>query len=293
LCNPDEDDWGPEVTSAVIRLAEGERDADVLWSVANALSFAGDPRGLPTLVALAGHADRDVRHQAAMALPSCEEGSDADLLACALIGLMGDPDEDVRDWATFGLGTQTGIDGPDVREALFSRLGDENIEVRDEALVGLARRHDRRMVAVVAARLDQEEVGRLAVEAASYVADERLTGPLRALRSWWDVDRELLDDALAACDPERQARDVEEQTAFLALLEPALGGWPGVTATLSCERLEREVSVVIERNGQRGLDDFRGLVADRAGGDLAVAVHAVLSDLARTDGLAAARSASG
>ena len=145
------------------------------------------------------------------------------------------------------MGTLTGIDGPDVREALFSRLGDENVDVRDEALVGLARRHDRRMVPVVTSRLGQEEVGRLAIEAASYIADERLIGSLRALRSWWDVDRELLDDALAACDPERQARDVEEQTAFLALLEAAVGGWPGMTAALSCERLERHVSVVIER----------------------------------------------
>ena len=60
-----------------------------------------------------------------------------------------------------------------------------------------------------------------------------------------------------------------------------MGGWPGMTAALSCERLERDVSVVIEQDGQRGCYDFRSLVAKRAGGDLAVAVHAVLSDLGR------------
>lgn len=43
LCDPDEEGWGPEVTSAVVRMAETEDDADVLWSVAQALGFAEDP----------------------------------------------------------------------------------------------------------------------------------------------------------------------------------------------------------------------------------------------------------
>jgi len=52
------------------------------------------------------------------------------------------------------LGTQTGIDGLGVREALSAGWV-MRVEVRDEALVELSRRHDRRIVDVVAARLDQ------------------------------------------------------------------------------------------------------------------------------------------
>lgn len=40
----------------------------------------------------------------------------------------------------------------------------------------------------------------------------------------------MLDEAVAACDPEQQARDVDQQATFVALLEPALGPWPGVSA---------------------------------------------------------------
>lgn len=279
LCDPDEEGWGPEVTSAVVRMAETEDDADVLWSVAQALGFAEDHRGLPTLVGLAGHPDSDVRFKVAWALPSCGEGGDPELLARALIGLMEDSDEDVRDWATFGLGSLTDLDGPDVREALVGRLSDENLDARDEAIFGLARRRDRRVLPVLAARLGEDAVGFLAVEAAAYVGDERLLGPLRALTDWCDVDGDMLEDAVAACDPERQARAVHEQATFLALLEVALVGRPGVSAALCCDRLERGVFVLIERDGQIGRYDFAAVIGNRVGGDLAAAVQAVLSDL--------------
>lgn len=196
-----------------------------------------------------------------------------------MIGLMEDPDEDVRDWATFGLGTQTEIDGPEVREALAGRWSDENLDARDEAILGSARRRDRRVLPVLAARLGEDEVGRLPVEAAAYLCDERLLGPLRRLADWWDLDPDMLDEAVAACDPEQQARDVDQQAMFLALLEPALGAWPGVSAALCCERLERDVLLLTEPDGPTGRYDFAALVGERAGGDLGAAVRAVLSDL--------------
>jgi hypothetical protein len=45
-------------------------------------------------------------------------------------------------------------------------------------------------------------VGKLAVEAATYLADAQLLPPLLALERWWDVDPELLADAIAACRKE-------------------------------------------------------------------------------------------
>ena len=59
---------------------------------------------------------------------------------------MCDDDPDVRDWATFGLGTQVATDSAEVRDALADRLADADEDVRREALVGLARRRDRRAV---------------------------------------------------------------------------------------------------------------------------------------------------
>jgi len=54
---------------------------------------------------------------------------------------MEDTDDDVRDWATFGLGVSTG-DSPQIREAFRRSLNDTFLDVRQEAIWGLARRKD-------------------------------------------------------------------------------------------------------------------------------------------------------
>lgn len=57
--------------------------------------------------------------------------------------LTQDTDEDVRDWATFGLGVFGQLDSPEIREALVTRLSDTNADVRAEALAGLAARKEK------------------------------------------------------------------------------------------------------------------------------------------------------
>ncbi len=49
-----------------------------------------------------------------------------------LVELSNDEEEDVRDWATFGLHNRTPIDTPEIREAFIRRLDDPNKEVRSE-----------------------------------------------------------------------------------------------------------------------------------------------------------------
>lgn len=279
LCNPDERNLGPEVAMALVRLAEHEYDPDVLWSIARALGSARDHRGLATLMSLVGHPDGDVRYQVALALPSCQEGGDAAVLAGALMTLMEDSDEQIRDWATFGLGSQTDIDGDEVREALLGRMDDAFPDAREEAILGLARRRDRRVLPVIEQELRQDEVGRMQVEAAAYLADVRLLGPLRGLQSWWDLDAGLLEEAIAACDLHQQAKALELQSAFLALLEGRLADLAEVSASLSCERLGRGVTLSVERNGKIVCYFFEGLLAQRAGGDVEAAVEFVLADL--------------
>jgi len=73
-----------------------------------------------------------------------------------LIELMGDPDEDVRDWATFGLGTQTDADSPEIREALRNLLSDPFEYARSEAVWGLAKRKDPEGLRILLERLDSE-----------------------------------------------------------------------------------------------------------------------------------------
>jgi|RhiMetdeSRZDD1v2_1073273.scaffolds.fasta_scaffold80101_2 hypothetical protein len=49
-----------------------------------------------------------------------------------LIELSRDVEPGARDWATFGLGTYSKIDSPEIRAALLARLADEDDETRGE-----------------------------------------------------------------------------------------------------------------------------------------------------------------
>lgn len=63
-----------------------------------------------------------------------------------LITLSVDPEPQVRDWATFGLGRETDRDFPRLRDALAGRLGDDDPDTLAEAIHGLAVRGDERAI---------------------------------------------------------------------------------------------------------------------------------------------------
>jgi HEAT repeat protein len=93
-----------------------------------------------------------------------------------LIALTGDTDDDVRNWAVFGLGNLGDGDSVEIRNALFSRLDDSNKNIREEAMVGLARRKDQRVLPALIAALSQAgfidpEVTMLTIEAANAMLD--------------------------------------------------------------------------------------------------------------------------
>ena len=129
------------------------------------------------LAVFAHHASARVRRAVAHALG----GRDDAAALNALTLLTADAETDVRDWATFGLGSLCQGDTPEVRDALAARLEDEDDEVRGEALVGLARRRDPRAVAVITAELHAADVSSFALEAAETMPSPEFIGPLRVL----------------------------------------------------------------------------------------------------------------
>ena len=70
-------------------------------------------------------------------------------------------------WATFGVGVLGNRDSPEIRDALVKRLSDSDEDVREEAMVGLGKRKDERVFAVLLSALDQPTTTDRAVEAAS------------------------------------------------------------------------------------------------------------------------------
>lgn len=150
---------------------------------------------LPLVLQFIDHPSPGIRHAVVMALGPQRFPDSTE----PLIKLSGDRDSNVRDWATFYLGTIRTEDSTEIREALAARLADSDFDTRSEAIMGLATRHDPRVIPVLLKELTSGTVGTLAVEAAALTHSAELLPALEALRSWWDVATELLVSAIEAC----------------------------------------------------------------------------------------------
>jgi HEAT repeat protein len=137
----------------MIRLLQQDDHPLVLESAAVALGHQlanrRDSRAIPALLAHKNHSDMNVRHGVAFGLGGYNE---PDAVA-ALIELTEDPEDLVRDWATFGLGALCSADNPAIRNALLRRLADRDEDVRFEALSGLAERKDLKVIGPLVAEM--------------------------------------------------------------------------------------------------------------------------------------------
>lgn len=123
-------------------LLDSEADSDLFQAACMALGHIHEYGSIPHLVCFANHPSDVVRFHVAMALGGFQD----ELAIATLIALAADSDGDVRDWSLFSLGSLIETDTPEIREALFRGIGDSDEVVRGEALVGLARRKDERVV---------------------------------------------------------------------------------------------------------------------------------------------------
>ncbi len=186
----------------LLKLIATESDSNVLASIGIAFGHLKEPRGVLPLVKFKNHPNPGVRMSVVLGLTAQEDP----VAIAALIELSADDDGDIRNWATFALGSQVDADTPELRQALFDRAiletgaDDPSAEIRGEALLGLAIRRDRRVINPLIEELESEAVGILAVEAAQAAADVRLVPTLLALQEWWDLDAELLAAAIVSCE---------------------------------------------------------------------------------------------
>ena len=179
----------------LLRLLEREQHVYVLQAIGIALGHLRDPRAILALAGLKHHPAAEVRYGVVQGL----SGHDDLLAVGTLIELSTDSDRDVRDWATFAIGSLIDTDSPAIREALLTRLTDEDDETRGEALVGLASRGDERVVEPLLRELSLAKVGSLAVEAARDIGNPRLYPVLIRLRERWHADEGLLNEAIDRC----------------------------------------------------------------------------------------------
>lgn len=134
----------------------------------------------------------------------------------ALTKLSRDIDRDVRNWATFALGSQLESTSPTLTDALRERLADSDPEIRGEALLGLARRRDMSIAPAIQRELEGEFHGDWAAEAAGLLGDARFLPALRSLYSrllGGDAVyfRGSIQSAIAACEGRRSEESPTQQ----------------------------------------------------------------------------------
>ena len=180
--------------------------AEVVACIANACVDFHHGSVVTMLVPYAGHERVEVREGV---LHAVRRSGHPEAIA-ALINLSRDPVDELREWATFALGSQRPlVDGPEIREALAARLLDRHEPTRDEAVVGLGLRRDARALGPLRTQFERGFIGVALFEAARTMASPMLAQGLRALQrrpSLTDEEREELEAAVAACSEADNSR---------------------------------------------------------------------------------------
>ncbi len=152
-----------ESYSVIASLLQEETEPQPLAAGIAALGHLDNPLAVPLITNFSSHPSPEVRFDVAFAL-GCFPNDP--LSAETLLRLTQDADEDVRDWATFGLGVLGNTDSDEIREALVRRLNDSDEDVREEAMVGLGKRDDQRVLPNLMAALAQPKTTVRVIEAA-------------------------------------------------------------------------------------------------------------------------------
>jgi hypothetical protein len=76
-----------------------------------------------------------------------------------LIKLAHDKSLKIKDWATFGLGTQLKTDNEEIRKILYKNASSKNNQIRQEAIKGLSNRNDHRVNELIFKEFKKENFG--------------------------------------------------------------------------------------------------------------------------------------
>jgi len=176
-----------EAVDALVKRARDEEHPGVLEAIAFALGHRASPAGRDTLFSLARHTSPEIRYAVAtglwaVAIKSAAGDDDDPEVVAVHLELMRDPDPQVRNWATFGLGTQLTADTAEIRAALTDRLPDPDEETREEAVCGLANRRDEAAFQPLLEYLRSGSAGVGCIQAAEAWGDARFIDVLTRVR---------------------------------------------------------------------------------------------------------------
>jgi HEAT repeat protein len=158
-----------EAGKLIENLLRNESDLHVLNSCIIALGHYKYFEALDLICKFSSHPASEIRYAVAVALGAMPD--EHGIVVSEQLQLMQDVDEDVRDWATFGLGVLSEVDTPVIRDALIQRLGDSHYDTRCEAMAGLAKRRDEHCLPLLLECLEDGNDGQLVTEAATNILE--------------------------------------------------------------------------------------------------------------------------
>ena len=185
-----------ETLGILLRLVDQEPDPDVLAECCAALGFFDDARIVEPLLRRKDHPYAKVRLRVVWSLPieTNERALDA------IVERTADANAEVRDWATAKLCDHP-VDNTMIRAALFRRLDDSDEATAMEALLGLAKRGDKRILKRLLQALAARPVREQAIEAARELGDARCYRPLLRIQEL--ENDSLLHEARQRCKRKR------------------------------------------------------------------------------------------
>jgi HEAT repeat protein len=153
-----------ETLKIYFELLEVEIDPDVLMSLLYSIGHNNDELDKEQIEKICSFIDND-NSLTKEGLVSALLGIDNLTAIETLIKLSSDKLNHIRNWATFGLGTQIERNNKNIREALWERVNDKHKETKLEAIVGLAKRKDNRVNEIIKREIIDGDYGILLFEA--------------------------------------------------------------------------------------------------------------------------------
>jgi len=156
-------------------ILETEKDTNVTTSLLYAIGHNNDNLSINQIEKLCFL--KNIREKDG--LVSALLGIDNEMAIATLIYLSEDRSASIRNWATFGLGSQIETDTPAIREALWNRVNDINADAKFEAISGLAQRNDERITEIIGRELISGNYQSLLFEAITTLADKQFLPVLK------------------------------------------------------------------------------------------------------------------
>lgn len=203
-----------ETLKIYFELLEIETDPDVLMSLLYSIGHNNEELNKEQIEKICSFIDKE-NGWVKEGLVSALLGIDNSTVIETLTKLSSDKLSHIRNWATFGLGTQIERNNKIIREALWNRVNDKHQETKLEAIVGLAKRKDNRVNEIIKREIIDGEYGILLFEAILEIKDKEflplLKQNLKSIKSDKNINPEWKKD-LKNCINELTKLTTEKRT---------------------------------------------------------------------------------